>query len=113
MTGEEMERAIEFLLEHHAKFGSDIQELKMAQAQTTADLRTLTGKVAELTDNVSRLETRMEEMSETVQNVIEEMHDGFNKLILANEVTRDLAEKAAQLAINTSHRVTIIENKLQ
>lgn len=113
MTGEEMERAIEFLLEHHAKFSSDIHELKVAQAQTTADLQTLTGKVVELTDNVSRLETRMEEMSETVQNVIEEMHDGFNKLILANEVTRDLAEKAAQLAINTSHRVTSIENKLQ
>jgi len=120
MTGEEMERAIEFLLEHHAKFSSDIDKLtadihalKESQSTTTANIQSLTETVVELVESVSRLEAQVEETSGTVQNVIEEMRDGFNKLILANEVTRDLAEKAAQLAINTSHRVTIIENKLQ
>ena len=41
------------------------------------------------------------------------MRDGFNKLILANEVTRDLTQNVARLAIATSQRVTTIESKLE
>lgn len=113
MTNEEMEKAIEFLLEHHAKFSTDIGKLEARQAQTTADLQLLTGKVAELTDNVSRLEIQMGELGEKVDSIITEMRDGFDKLILANESTRDLAEKVAQLTINTSQRVTKLEEKIQ
>ena len=120
MTNEEMQKAIEFLLEHHAKFSTDIGRLEATQAQTTADLQLLTGKVAELTDNVSRLEVQMDELREvigglggTVDSIVTEMRDGFNKLILANEGTRDLAEKVAQLAINTSQRVARLEEKMQ
>jgi|ERR1051325_1874244 chromosome segregation ATPase len=163
MTGEEMERAIEFLLDQQVKFDGDMQKLSEAQATTTTQIqslaeaqekraqsletsiqslaevqekraqsletsiqslaeaqekvngsmRVLTETVVDLAESVSRLETRMDETKQTVQSIIEEMRDGFNKLILANEATRDLAEKAAQLAINTSQRVTNIENKLQ
>ena len=113
MTNEEMQKAIEFLLEHHAKFSTDIGRLEATQAQTTADLQLLTGKVAELTDNVSRLEVQMDELRDRVDSIVTEMRDGFNKLILANEGTRDLAEKVAQLAINTSQRVARLEEKIQ
>lgn len=52
-------------------------------------------------------------MLETFERVTEEMRDGFNKLILANEVTRDLASQVARLAIATSQRVTILEDRLK
>ncbi|HEX8091330.1 MAG TPA: hypothetical protein VF762_20915 [Blastocatellia bacterium] len=69
MTSEEMERAIEFLLEHHAKLSADIEQL-------TADMR-----------------------------------EGFNNLIVANEVTRKLSEDVARLAVQNSQRITRLEEK--
>ncbi|MEK6300146.1 MAG: hypothetical protein AABO41_05440 [Acidobacteriota bacterium] len=105
MTGEEMEKAIQFLIEHHANVSAGIEGLKEAQESTAANLDTLTGIVADLTQNVSRLEWQAEADRE-------EMRDSFNKLILGNEVTRDLAQRVTRLAIQTSQRVTIIEDRL-
>jgi hypothetical protein len=69
MTSEEMERAIEFLLDHHAKVSADIAQLTV------------------------------------------EMREGFNNLIIANEVTRKLAEDVARLAVQNSQRITNLEEK--
>ena len=85
MTGEEMERAIEFLLGHHAKVSADIDRL---------------------VETVSRLETRAELDREETRETV-------NNLILGNEVTRSLSENVAQLAIAASQRVTKLEEKLQ
>jgi L-aminopeptidase/D-esterase-like protein len=40
-------------------------------------------------------------LTETVSSIIVEMREGFSNLIIANEVTRDLASQAAKLAIAT------------
>lgn len=96
MTGEEMERAIEFLINHHAKVSSDIGGLKEAQMITTANI----GAQAEAD-------------RETFHMLTEEMREGFNKLILSNEITRDLSNQVARLAIGTSQRVTVLEDKLK
>lgn len=110
MTGEEMERAIEFLINHHAKVSSDIEGLKEAQKITTAS-------IASLSESVSRLEAHAEadrrDVREMFNSVTEEMREGFNKLILSNEVTRDLSNQVARLAIETSQRVTVLEDKLK
>lgn len=102
MTGEEMERAIEFLINHHAKVSSDIEGLKEAQKIVTANIASL-AKQAEVDRN---------EMRETFNDLAGEMRDGFNKLILSNEITRDLTNQVARLAIETSQRVTVLEDKL-
>lgn len=124
MTGEEMERAIQFLIEHHAKvstnidrLSADIEGLKEAQKMTAANIDLLTETVVGFAESVSRLEAEAEtnrrEMRETFDSVTEEMRDYFNKLILSNEVTRDLASQVARLAIATSQRVTVLEDKLK
>ena len=134
MTSKEIQKTIELILDQHAKFNASISQLEAAQAQTAESIQLLTGKMIELTDNVNRLEVRMDELrdkvdnvsktvntlsetvntlSEKTDNITTEMREGFDKLILANEVTRDLAEKVAQLAINTSQRVTTLEGKVQ
>lgn len=109
MTGEEMERAIQLLIEHHAKVSTDIEGLKEAQARTAANIDLLT-------ENISRLEAQAEldrrEMRERFDSMTDEMRDGFNKLILANEVTRDLAQQVARLAVATSQRITLLEDKI-
>ena|SRR5437870_10241869 len=98
MTGEEMERAIQFLIEHQAKVST-------AQDRTTANIAALTRTVVELAESVSRLEAQAESDRQ-------EMRDAIDKLILSNEVTRDLANQIGRLAVTTSQRVTALEGRL-
>ena len=98
MTGEEMERAIEFLIEHHARTSTELQSLKEAQERTTVNLQSLT-------ESVSRLENQAEIDRQ-------EMRDAIDKLILSNEITRDLANQVARLAVATSQRVTEVEQRV-
>lgn len=98
MTGEEMERGIQFLIEHHARMSTDIERLKETQERTAANLETLA-------ESVSRLEAQAEAN-------LQEMRDATDKLILSNEVTRDLANQVARLAATTSQRVTALEGRL-
>jgi uncharacterized protein YoxC len=112
MTNEEMEHGIQFLLGSQAKLSADIdrltediKELREAQRQTDMHVREMAANVSHLTEGMS---TMREEMSTTR----EEMRDAINNLIIANEVTRNLAEQAARLAIATSQRVTNLESKL-
>lgn len=68
MTTEEMERAIGFLLEHHAKFSADIDDLKEAQRQLTEPVTQIASEM-----QADRRETR-----EVLNRVITEMRDGFD-----------------------------------
>lgn len=112
MTGEEMERAIQFLIEHHATISAGIEGLKEAQEtqdrtqeaqeraqevqeRTAANIEALTAIVVDLAQSV----TRLEDQAETNR---QETRDATNKLILSNEVTRSLAQDVARLAITTS-----------
>jgi cell division septum initiation protein DivIVA len=99
MTHDDLERAIEFVLAQQAKSNGETDDLR-------ATVNRLAGTVAELSTTVAELST-------TVKAVIEEMREGFNNLIVANEVTRDLASKTAELAVNTARRVTRIERELK
>ncbi len=97
MTGEEMERAIQFLIEHHAKVSTEIEGLKEAQERaqeaqerTAANIDALTGIVVDLAQSVTPLEERAETNRQ-------ETRDAINKLILSNEVTRSLAQDVARL----------------
>ena len=102
MTNEEMERAIEFLLNHHA--------------QLSANLSRQAENLDKLTANVEAMHEEMREgfdkLTANVEAMREEMHYGFDKLILANEVTRRLTEEVAQLAVQTSQRVTGLEHRV-
>ena len=98
MTGEEMERAIQFLIEHHARVST-------AQDRNTANIAALTRTVVELADSVSRLEVQAESDRNETRNAID-------RLILSNEATRDLANQIGRLAVATSQRVTALEERL-
>ena len=126
MTPEQMERAIEALLaqntqfnesldrvravverlsESHVKSLDEMREIRQAQERTAGDMQLLTGKILDLTDNVSRLEAQGE-----VDRA--EMREAINNLIVANEVTRKLAEDVARLNVQTSRRVTGLDQRV-
>src|SRR5258706_7738929 len=107
MTSEEMERAIEFLVHNQAKNTSDIMltnEVVNKLAESVAQDRVENQKQLE----AYRQETReqLEANREQLEAYRQETREHINNLIIANEVTRDLAEKVAKLAITTSERVT-------
>ncbi|MCI0485770.1 MAG: hypothetical protein L0229_04130 [Blastocatellia bacterium] len=144
MTSEEMERAIEFLLNSQAQLTGDIQGLKESvqgltnvQKQTSEDVSALASAVGELTgvvvnlaDIVAGIENRMDRfeaqaeedrremrqaivrLEEQAKTTREEMRDSFDKLILGNEVTRDLTKQVASLEVQTSKRVTGLEGRM-
>jgi hypothetical protein len=108
MTGEQLERAIEFLLDQDAKLSIRVDALTAAIEGMKAIQRQ---QGERLEQQGERLERIAEEMREGFKSLTEEMRDGFNNLIIANEVTRTLAEDVARLAIQTSQRVTTLESE--
>ena len=104
-----MKRTMEFLLEWQAKFSIEIEQLKETQKQQGENIKLLfdTTTAMQVEADVDRTATR-----DLLNSVITEMREGFNKLILGNEVTRDLANKVATLEIQTSQRVTNLEQRV-
>jgi chromosome segregation ATPase len=92
MTPEQMERAIEFLLDHHAKFSTELEGLKEA--------------VTRLVESTSRLEQSTAALERRAESDRAEIREAIENLILANEVTRKLSEDVTRLEVQTSQRVT-------
>lgn len=122
MTSEQMERAIEFLLNHPAQMSAGMEQLKETQAQTSRDVMTLASAVSELANTVARVETqmaegfarmeaRMDRFEAQAESDRAEVREAIQNLIVANEITRDLAENVARLTVQTSQRATDIESK--
>lgn len=118
MSDDNIQRKMDFIVEQQAKFSVDIELLKESigllkesQKTLTADVQALTTDVQALTADVQALTFNVNELRETVGTIQSDMREGFNNLILANEVTRKLTEEVALLAINTSQRVTRLEEK--
>jgi hypothetical protein len=88
MSEDDRQRQMDFLLGQQAVFSSELIDLK-----TTVDR--LVGAVQQHTD--------------TAEINRQEMHQAIENLIIANEATRDLANKAAELAISLSQRQTAHE----
>ncbi|MEW6209246.1 MAG: hypothetical protein AB1631_12820 [Acidobacteriota bacterium] len=105
MTLEQMERAIEFLLNSQAQNAADIGKLT-ADVQGLNELQAQTSKhIADLTRVVASLGTQAESDRAEVREAI-------NNLIIANEVTRKLSEDVARLAVGMSQRVTDIDQRV-
>lgn len=104
MSDDERQRQMDFILSQQATFSSDMVELKSRNEEQSRNLDRLAGVVAQLAENTERL-------AETIEAQRQETRYAINNLIIANEATRELANKAAELAFNTSRRLTVHENK--
>ena len=105
MSSENIQRQIEFIIEHQAKFSEDLELLK-------EDLELLKDVQSQQADNIDKLSEATASTQVQLDSVISEMRDGFNKLILSNEITRDFANKIASLEVQTSQRMTKLEQRV-
>jgi hypothetical protein len=118
MSSEHFQRQMDFIIEQQARFSADIEELKEVQKKQAANLDRLTTDVQSLTTGVQSLTTDVQSLTTDVQSLtqvvgvnIEDTHEAINNLIIANEVTRNLAENVAKLVIALSQRVTALESR--
>jgi pSer/pThr/pTyr-binding forkhead associated (FHA) protein len=67
------------------------------------------GRLEEHEIRMSEMDRRQAEFLESLIEFKDEMRTAFENLIVANEVTRDLTEQVARLAMQTSQRVSDLE----
>ena len=112
MSSENTQRQIEFIIEHQAKFSEDLELLKEDLELLKEDLKLLKEVQSQQTDNLDKLSEATASSQIQLDSVISEMRDGFDKLILSNEITRDFANKIASLEVQTSQRVTKLDQRV-
>ena len=140
MSSDNIQRQIEFILEHQAKFSADIGELRATIGElraTIGEIGTVVGEVGtmvgevgtvvgeigavvgELTDvqrqqgeNLDRLTADVQLLVQVVEANRLDTREAIDNLIISNEVTRKLAEDVARLSIGTSQRVTGLEHRV-
>jgi flagellar basal body rod protein FlgF len=100
MTDEQMERAIEFLFDHHAKFSADIGELKEvigelkdAQRRQTTNIDRLTADMQTLREVQTEQTRNINLLTGAVESIVTEMRDTINGLIVGSQVTRQLRRR--------------------
>jgi outer membrane murein-binding lipoprotein Lpp len=104
MNNDDLQRQMDFIINQQATFSSDMIELKSRMDQQGSN-------IDKLASVVERLAETVEVQRQTVEGATPETQYAINNLIIANEATRELANRAAELAFNTSRRLTAHENK--
>ncbi|HKP84529.1 MAG TPA: hypothetical protein VJZ26_00450 [Blastocatellia bacterium] len=103
---------VEFMLEQQARSDERLTKLEETQLQQTENINLLVGAVNATQSQVDSISKQVDSLAQQVDSIINEMRDGFNNLIVANEVSRHLAEEATRLTIQTSQRVTGLERRV-
>lgn len=102
MSDDEIRRLMDFILKQRAIFSSDMIDLR----NETKELKAATFRQGENIDKPAAVVRHLNETTERLADEAElnrrEMRHAIDNLIIGNEATRELANKAAQLAINVS-----------
>src|SRR5712691_1327092 len=88
MTGEEMERAIEFVVTQQGQFSTDLQKLTQSQIHTEQTLGTvvdLVGRLAETQLQMAEAQKQMAEAQKRTDDALVETNGRLNSLIVVVE----------------------------
>ena len=89
---DEIQRKMDFIVEQQATFAVDIAQLKEVQRRQSISIDLLTKNMHETREMLHETREMLHETREMLHTMVGEMREGFNNLIVANEVTRKLAE---------------------
>lgn len=96
MTGKEMERAFQLLIEQHERINTNLERLEESQSRLAAKLESLSAR----TSRLAQVETDPPKMRRIARIMTAEMRGRLNRLVLGNKVTLDLTDQVARLLIN-------------
>ena len=111
MSSDDRQHQMDFILRQQATFSSDMVELKDRLNQMGDRLNQVSEIQRQQAENIASLAAVVQQFAAVVEINRQETQDAINGLIIANEATRELANKAAQLAIGVSQRLTSHEQK--
>ena len=97
MSNDEIKHQMDFISKQQAVFSSEMIELK--------------DKIERTTENLDKLAVIVQHQADAAEVNRLEMRDTIGNLIIGNEAARELANRAAQLAINVSQRLTAHEQE--
>ena len=98
MSNEEVERAIEFLLNN--------------QAQHDARLGRLETIVIELAENQKAMSANMETLSANMETMMLEFREGLGSIMEVAKQTMDAVRQVAEIGGDTRRRVFILEDRM-
>jgi hypothetical protein len=116
MSADEFEKRfqhhIEFMLAQQARFDERQAQFVERQVQFDERLNKLEQVQTQQAENINRLIETVAATQSHIDSAIGEMHDGFNKLIAANELTNSLIEKLTMLEVQNSQRLPVVERRV-
>ena len=116
MTSEEMERAIEFVLNQQAKLTADVGRLDAAinemRVQAEADRKEMRNGFRVMTDAVTALVSQAAEDRAAVIEANAEIKDRVNVLLDVIETTTKLTMEVSAIARSSEKRLTLLENRV-
>jgi hypothetical protein len=104
MNHEQMETTMQFLIEHQAKLHADLRLLKESVEGIATNQRRTDTQIQALTE-------RLDQVVGAVDVLRGELREAFDNLILTNEVTRELTVQIGTLVVQTSQRLTRLEER--
>ena len=109
---------MDFIVEQQARIDASLELVGERLNQLAARDAALSGRHEKLTADVDHLTADVEHLTADVSSLVHGVEDfkdevrvAIQNLIVANEVTRDLAERVARLSIQTSQRVSDLEGQ--
>ena len=122
MSEDERKHLMDFILKQQAIFSSDMIEVKNRLDQLSTEQKEQREIVQRQGENIDKLAAIVQHLAETTELSYQhlaqeaetnrqEIREAIENLIIGNEATRELANRAAQLAIGVSQRLTSLEQK--
>jgi len=113
---------MEFIVEQQARIDANMESVSLRLDSLSRNVEEFVAETREAFDNLNRtvddlvhtvddLVHTVDDLVHSVDGFVVETREAIGNLIIANEVTRDLTEQVARLAIQTSHRVSELEGK--
>ena len=110
---------MEFIVEQQARIDANMESISLRLDNLARNVDEFVGQTREASNNLSwnvgefvaETQEAFNNFNRTVDGFAVETREAIGNLIIANEVTRDLTQQVARLAIKTSHRVSELEGK--
>ena len=102
---DDLKHQMDFILKQQAIFSSDMVEMKNRLDQANV-------RAQQQGENIDKLAVIVQQLADAAEVNRQEMRQAIENLIVGNEATRDLANRAAQLAINVSQHISLHEQEM-
>ncbi len=113
MTNEEFEKRMEFIVEHQARFASDIQQLQEAQARTEKSLARTEQALAQTQQAVARTEQVVAETGQIVARLANVTSAGFQDVTVKIDALVDshirLTEAQSRTDENLRNLIAVVD----